>query len=106
MVTPFTAGAAAVDLDAAQQLASAYSKAANALRKATPGPAERAAHERLLASLGKIAEGYEIMASGARAEDASRFARGSQTVRAATRSVTEIIVEFTTLGYELSGHSH
>jgi TIR domain len=100
------AGRSATQASAAQRLASAYTEAAGALRKAAPGPAERSAHEGLLASVNKIAEGYKSMVRGARDDDATAFTQGSETVTSATRSLTRSIAGFAAFGYTLIERAH
>jgi serine/threonine protein kinase len=94
---------AAAQAHYAEQLAAAYAQAAETMRRATPGPAERAVNGSLVAALARVGGGYRTMAAGARNGRAGQFDIGRRTASAATATVVATFSQLSALGYKFGG---
>ncbi|HWY18957.1 MAG TPA: serine/threonine-protein kinase [Solirubrobacteraceae bacterium] len=88
---------------AAQHLAHAQEQAAAAIRKAGPGPPERATNAAIATALTYMGRGYSTMASAASRKDRRGFDDGRKAVTAATASLAATFVQLHKLGYRLGG---
>jgi serine/threonine-protein kinase len=86
---------------AARPAAAAYRTAAGALRRMTPGPVDRVAHDRLGRALTAAATGYDRLGSAALDGHRARYARASAAVRAAERDAGAALAALERLGYRV-----
>ncbi|MET0603144.1 MAG: protein kinase [Baekduia sp.] len=86
---------------AARTAATTYRTAAAALRRVTPGPVERAAHDRLGSALTASATAYGRLGSAARGGHRTRYAAASTAIRAAEHDVSAALATLGRLGYRV-----
>jgi predicted Ser/Thr protein kinase len=86
---------------AARTAAAAYRTAAGALRHVTPGPVDRAAHDRLSRALAAAATAYGRLGSAALGGHRARYAAASRAVRAAEHDVGAALAALGRLGYRV-----
>jgi serine/threonine protein kinase len=91
-----TSAAQATD---AEHLANTARDAAAQLRSAQHGPAEDAVASSIVAGFDRVAEGYNAMAAGARAEDSRGFDHGRQVVHSGSRAVAAALRALKPFGY-------
>jgi hypothetical protein len=97
-----SATSAAGQATAAGLLAKANDRAAEALRHAAPGPAERAANASILAALASSGSAYATMARGARGERSAVFEQGRRAVGSAARALDSALKQLASTGYKLA----
>jgi serine/threonine protein kinase len=95
------ARSAAGESSASGQLSSVYRRAAQALRVANAGVAERALNVDLSTSLQEVASGYATMTAGARAGDPVRYNAGRSAATSATARLEASLAALPKLGYHL-----
>jgi serine/threonine protein kinase len=86
---------------AARTAAAAYRTAASKLRRMTPGPVERAAHDRLGRALTDAATAYDRLGSAARGGHRARYTAASTAVRAAEDDIGAALAALRRLGYRV-----
>ena len=96
------AGKAASQASAAGELAAAYDRAAAALRKLSPGPAEAAAVSALAGALAKTGHDYSSLSGAASHNDGAAYNAARRVLDADDSAVSAAFAQLAKLGYVAS----
>lgn len=87
--------------EAATAAATAYRRAATALQRMSPGPADRALHTALRADATRTAQAYEALASAARREDRPAYHAASTSVHQREVALDRALTRLKAAGYRV-----
>jgi hypothetical protein len=83
-------------------LADVYQRAAATLRKQGKNPEIKSANAAIVAAMGRVAGGYEKMASAAASGDEGGYDAGKRAVRSGQRALNRALAGLSTFGYQVT----